>query len=1185
MRICFPVIVVTRLFTGPNNKSGSLQLFCLLLLVCTALPFSGHAAKHKVRVNDSDTARDLVSDGATVLVDYGAFQLLEADDSTVALASAVKKHAEVADDFDVIELNARHLNTRKDDIKALRGPVKEFAGKRLHLVQFVGPIKPEWQEALKTDGLEIITYIPNNTYLVYGNFGAIARMQARAKKDPFVQWESEFADDYKIHPQAKVADKNAQEANNTFAIQMVEDANANAATIQKIHGLKLAPIRQQYKILNYLNVVVALPPARVAEIAKHPEVVSIQPYYPRHKLCERQAQIMAGNLSGNLPGGAGYLTWLTGKGFTQAQFNTSAFVVDVSDSGIDNGSLSPGHFGLYVSGTKGSGSRVAYTRLEGTGNFGSTTSGCDGHGNLNAHIIGGYDNLSGFPFADANGYHYGLGICPFVKVASSVIFDPNTFTDPVYADLASRAYRDGARISNNSWGSDNGGAYDTDSQAYDALVRDAQPTGSAVANSGNQELVFVFAAGNAGPGTQTVGSPGTAKNVITVGAGENVQAFGGSDWSAVSDTDANSANDLVDFSSRGPCLDSRVKPDICAPGTHVSGGVAQVSSPAATGTAISCFNGEGVSGGNTNSVDSNFFPSGQEFYTASSGTSHSTPGVAGACALIRQFFINSSFTPPSPAMTKAFLMNSARYMTGNYVNDTLPSNKQGMGEVNLGTAFDGVPRIIHDQESAQKFTATGQTRTVSGFVSTNNKPFRVTLAWTDAPGTTTGNAYKNNLDLTVSIGGNTYKGNVFSSASSITGGSSDVRNNVESVFLPAGVTGPFIVTVTGANINSDGVPNQSPSVDQDFALIVYNGVEGPVPPVITSSPQSAVLYAGNTLNLSVGVSGSSPLSFQWRKDNSPLFAATNSTYSITNIQKIDAGNFDVIVTNTAGKATSAIAVVTVNIPLTNVLAQWNFNSSPADGNTATGSLIPSVGNGTATAIGGVTQSYFGGGGADLAAPSDNTALGLASFPAINAANKTAGAQFAVSTAGKQNVVVRWDHRVSNTGSKYTRLQYSTNGVSFVDFPTPVVVTTPAAYEAFTNDLFAISGVNNNPNFAFRLVTEWESTAINATNAAYVAASVGSTYAGSGTMRFDMVTVYADPYTAPPDPTSSLNSINYGGNGVFQFSVSGAAGNHYAIEVSTNLSTWTPLSTNTAPFVFSVTNAPGKQLFYRAAFRP
>src|ERR1051325_7017826 len=149
--------------------------------------------------------------------------------------------------------------------------------------------------------------------------------------------------------------------------------------------------------------------------------------------------------------------------------------------------------------------------------------------------------------------------------------------------------------------------------------------------------------------------------------------------------------------------------------------------------------------------------------------------------------------PTSPAMTKAFLMNSARYLTGSGANDSLWSNNQGMGEVNLGTAFDGVARSMHDQIFAEKFTATGQARTYNGIVTDPSKPFRVTVAWTDAPGNTSGAAYNNDLDLVVTVGGNTYKGNVFAGAFSTTGGMADPRNNVESVFLPAGAAGSFAV--------------------------------------------------------------------------------------------------------------------------------------------------------------------------------------------------------------------------------------------------------------------------------------------------------------------------------------------------------------------------------------------------------
>jgi len=248
------------------------------------------------------------------------------------------------------------------------------------------------------------------------------------------------------------------------------------------------------------------------------------------------------------------------------------------------------------------------------------------------------------------------------------------------------------------------------------------------------------------------------------------------------------------------------------------------------GLASACFNGLGICAG---PAPSNFWPLNQQFCTASSGTSHSTPAIAGAAALVRQRFINAGLTPASPAMTKAVLSNSARYMTGAGANDNLYSNNQGMGLINLGGFFGlklsatvGVtPAILRDQ--TELFTATGQQRVITGTVADSTKPFRVTLVWTDPPGPTAGAAFVNNLDLEVVVGGQSYKGNVFTGAFSATGGSADPRNNMESVLIPAGVSGVFAVTVKAANIAGDGVPGNASPLDQDFALVIYNANEAP----------------------------------------------------------------------------------------------------------------------------------------------------------------------------------------------------------------------------------------------------------------------------------------------------------------------------------------------------------------------
>ncbi len=803
-------------------------------------------APHKLRVNDPALAQSLVAQGGRLVADYGAFQVVETDQTPSLKPDDARIQA--ADRFDFIQLGSKSLNTRAPEARLLRKAVGAFTGRRLHLVHFAGPIKPEWHEALAQTGVKIISYLPQNAYLVYGDAAALARVQGWASAANSAQWDGAYLDEYKIHPKARSAQTDL------FAVQLVGDAEANAATLQLIDRLKLAPVRNQYEALDYLNIVVSLPPERLNEIASQPDVVSILPYSEPRMLDERQDQIVAGNLTGttpNMPVGPGYLAWLAGKGFRQAQFDASGLVVDVSDSGIDNGTLKPGHFGLYPLGDQSKPSRVAYSRHEGFNYVGGTLMGCNGHGNINAHIVAGYSAFSGgFPFTDSGGYSYGLGVCPFVKVGASVIFDPDSFTFPNYSALQSKAYSSGARVSNNSWGSMTSfGVYDIDAQTYDILVRD-------VGKSKNgRQMVIVFAAGNSGPDPFTASSPGTAKNVITVGASDNVRSLtpanGGSDISgtdgcSTTDSDASSADDVVDFSSRGPCNDGRIKPDLVAPGTHITGGVPEYNTVHTNGlgSALPCFLSNhtevcGVYGASTSDA---FFPLGQEFYTVSTGTSHAAPAVAGACALLRQYFINASLAAPSPAMTKAYLMNSARYLTGYGANDSLWSPNQGMGEVNLGTAFDGVPRILRDQSATDLITGTGQTRTFTGVISDPTKPFRVTLAWTDPAGSTIATyALVNDLDLTVTVGGNTYQGNVFSGAYSTTGGTRDSVNNVESVLLPPGLSGSFTVTITAANVTRDLVfGGMKP--EQDFALVIYNATSATLPFAPLAASYSGLFY-------------------------------------------------------------------------------------------------------------------------------------------------------------------------------------------------------------------------------------------------------------------------------------------------------------------------------------------------------
>jgi Subtilase family len=274
-------------------------------------------------------------------------------------------------------------------------------------------------------------------------------------------------------------------------------------------------------------------------------------------------------------------------------------------------------------------------------------------------------------------------------------------------------------------------------------------------------------------------------------------------------------------------------------------------------------------------VCNKYFPVGQTLYTWSSGTSHSTPIVTGAAALGYQFLKTNLGSEPSPALVKAFLLNSTSYIDGRFGGGNLPGDHQGWGLLNLSRMFEPTNRILYDESPARTFTQSGGAPfETTGVVADTSKELRVMLAWTDAPGNSTTNApYVNQLNLEVIVGGVVYNGNHFSGQYSTPGGQKDFTNNVQGVRLPAGTTGPFVIRVRPTVIAGDGVPGNFNDLDQDFALVVTNGREMPIP-VLAIDPVGEVaagvtvqhndgktdtsIIAGETARLTVTVRNQSP---------------------------------------------------------------------------------------------------------------------------------------------------------------------------------------------------------------------------------------------------------------------------------------------------------------------------------------
>src|ERR1041385_6386712 len=116
------------------------------------------------------------------------------------------------------------------------------------------------------------------------------------------------------------------------------------------------------------------------------------------------------------------------------------------------------------------------------------------------------------------------------------------------------------------------------------------------------------------------------------------------------------------------------------------------------------------------------------------------------------------------------------------------------------------------------------------------------------------------------------------------------------------------VTSTNAAGYTVKVVNSSGSVTSSVATltVVYA-------PVITNQPQNQSIALGLTASLTVAALGAAPLSYQWTLNGANL-NATNAILSITNVQTVDSGNYAVVITNSWGTATSAMASLTVLIP-------------------------------------------------------------------------------------------------------------------------------------------------------------------------------------------------------------------------------------------------------------------------------
>jgi hypothetical protein len=128
---------------------------------------------------------------------------------------------------------------------------------------------------------------------------------------------------------------------------------------------------------------------------------------------------------------------------------------------------------------------------------------------------------------------------------------------------------------------------------------------------------------------------------------------------------------------------------------------------------------------------------------------------------------------------------------------------------------------------------------------------------------------------------------------------------------------------------------------------IYNaGMSGkcslPVPPVISLEPASQTLTIGQTASFNVVAGGMRPLSYQWTFNGAAVGGATTPSLVITNVQHNQSGDYAVVITNAVGSVTSSNAVLTVNFPPANILAE--NSAADAFGNVTVPIVLNANGN-------------------------------------------------------------------------------------------------------------------------------------------------------------------------------------------------------------------------------------------------
>ncbi len=521
-----------------------------------------------------------------VLATYPSALCVEAEAEQLQALEEQGFVVDIIEDATKIKLRSVHFDTREEapsqTAVSRKVLAKEVADRQdAWIVQFVGPIKPEWSNEIEALGGHLNDYIPNNAFLVQ----MTTRVSRQVQQLPFVNWVGPYRPDYKLSPLltgstepatpdtigARTVDAEAfrpdPRGNLTVVAYSEADLDAIAERVRELEGTVVTTSQATLRV--------SMDVGRVETLARLPEVKWIEPYLP-----PQLHNNVAGGLIGVRP------VWeshgLDGEGQIVAIADTGL------DTGVDDDTMSPEFRGRIASLHSWPIQPGYRSALNNTSWDDGAVDRDSGHGTHVAGSVLGNGALSDGSIR---------GMAPrahlvFQAVEQWVDWKRSSgYQDGYYllglpddlSELFGQAYADGARIHSNSWGDSLHGQYTTETQTIDQFLWE------------HKDMIILFSAGNDGVDANRDGvvepdslaSQACAKNCIAVGASESQRDTGGFNPGGICSTHggcwqmsfpvaplrhdrlSDNPEGMVAFSSRGPADDGRIKPDVVAPGTNI----------------------------------------------------------------------------------------------------------------------------------------------------------------------------------------------------------------------------------------------------------------------------------------------------------------------------------------------------------------------------------------------------------------------------------------------------------------------------------------------------------------------------------------------------------------------------------------------------------------------------------------